>query len=215
MQLCIFVLSLNNRHHFLTLPSLIAPSLYTTTICLWISARQTFLAFKNHTSNRPSRVVGMFSSSLTTTTNGGNTFDTVLCNTRYHSHTADDWPPQEVCASPAWLLCAIGSYFLDAPHTLKKCKWFGIKKIYKLCHCEKHTYNMSISADRKCMTCMISSLCHIANEMCFSGIVCSVEWYSCTDVSVQPVSSSRVRQSFFSIHEQHFCISKDTLQFTV
>ena len=50
--------SLNNRSHFLTFPLFIAPSPYTSSIWLWISAKWTFLAFKSHITNCTSQVVG-------------------------------------------------------------------------------------------------------------------------------------------------------------
>ena len=148
-----------SSHHLLSLHLHLIPQ---QSACEFQTAGQTFLAFKNNITNHLSRVAGIFSSSLTTTTNGGNIFDTVLCNARNPSHTADDWP-QELHASPACSLCAIGSYFLDAPYKIKKMIW---DKKSTSCHCKKHTYSMSISARRKCMTCMISNLCHNANEIC-------------------------------------------------
>jgi hypothetical protein len=39
--------SVNNRHHFLTFTSFIAPLPYSSTIRLWISAGRSFLSFKN------------------------------------------------------------------------------------------------------------------------------------------------------------------------
>ena len=56
---CTFVLpSLNNRHHFLTFPLFIAPSSHTSTIRLRISARRTFLVFRNRISDHTSQVAG-------------------------------------------------------------------------------------------------------------------------------------------------------------
>ena len=50
--------SLNNRHHFLTFPSFIVPSPYTSAICLSISAEWTFLACEYPIISRTSQVSG-------------------------------------------------------------------------------------------------------------------------------------------------------------
>lgn len=65
--------SLNNQHHFLTIPSFTAPSLHILTIYPWISARKTFLAFttKNRVTNHISQVAGFSCSTFMAAANGG------------------------------------------------------------------------------------------------------------------------------------------------
>lgn len=97
------------------------PSPYTATIYLWILVGWTFLAFKNPITHHPSRVAGFCSTPLTTKIWGKHIWH---CYTQY---TYRRW--KEVHVSSAHPLCAISSYFLDMPHTLKKCRRFGIKSL--------------------------------------------------------------------------------------
>ena len=57
-SLCTLILpSLNNQHHFLIYPSFIALSPYTSTVYLWISTGQSFLAFINHITDHGSGIL--------------------------------------------------------------------------------------------------------------------------------------------------------------
>ena len=84
---CTLVLpSLNNRHHFLTFPPFIAPSPHTSTIRLQISARRTFLVFRNRIIDRTSQVAGfsilVFILDYSELCVGGwEQYDTVQCST--------------------------------------------------------------------------------------------------------------------------------------
>jgi hypothetical protein len=104
--------SSTNRHNFLTLPSPNAPSPYTSTIYLWISAGRTVSAFKNliDFTSKDSGILD-YNVPLWWRERGKGGYDTVLCNTRVPL-----WHTQEVQASPARPLRAISYQFLE-------CSW--------------------------------------------------------------------------------------------
>jgi hypothetical protein len=116
VQLCTVMPSLNNQHHILTFPSLIASSSYTSTIYLWISAGQTFLTLKIVSLTALHMLVGHW------------IFVFVFNN--YSNWREKKLTPYYIIlefltyriglsfagmhASPAELVCRMGCYFLDA-----------------------------------------------------------------------------------------------------
>jgi hypothetical protein len=93
---------LNNQHHFLTFPFFVAPSPYTSAICLSISAEWTFLACQSITS-RTSQVpdFSIFVFVFNDYGEWGKNWHRSTQYTCYPCHAEDEWPLQEVPASHA------------------------------------------------------------------------------------------------------------------
>lgn len=110
----LFLPSLKNRCYFLRFSSFISLSNYTSIPCLWIPTGRIFLAFKKQLNTDSTSHVAKFSIIVFIFNDYSEwvkNYDTVLGNTRA---PLPPWPSQEVRASPARPLFAIGSYFLGA-----------------------------------------------------------------------------------------------------